>query len=167
MPTRNKTKELAALQMLSEGLAKHTNDIPSLVLGAQTLPNAEMVARVEQDIALAKATEAARVAYLEAVATERASREAHAPFLKDLKQTLRARFSSSPTQLADFGLAVFTRSTPSPETHVVAAAKARATRAARGTKGSKQRAAIHGDVSGVVVTPQRRATPSPGSSSNE
>jgi hypothetical protein len=40
-----------------------------------------------------------------------------------------------------------------------ASAKARATRAARSTKGSKQKAGINGDVTGVAITPIVSQTP--------
>ena len=50
---------------------------------------------------------------------------------------------------------------PTPETLVAAAAKAKATRVARGTKGAKQAAEVLGDVTGVVVTPVKAGAPEP------
>jgi hypothetical protein len=44
---------------------------------------------------------------------------------------------------------------------VAAVAKRAATRVARGTKGSRQKAAIHGDVTGVTVTPVVEPAPTP------
>ena len=155
MTKTNLTTQLAADQALIDGLVKHTSDIPSLVLGTQTLQNADIVSRLQQRIASAKASAAARVIYLAAVASNRALRAGQLQFVDDLKQTLRARFSTSPTTLADFDLTVHMRAKPTPTTQVAAAAKAKATRAARGTKGSKQLSEVQGDVTGVVVTPVR------------
>ncbi|HEY8042343.1 MAG TPA: hypothetical protein VIF15_21215 [Polyangiaceae bacterium] len=159
MTTTNRTIQLAADQAIVDGLTKHTSDIPSLVLGNQTLQNADIVKRVEQMIANAKAAAAARVIWLAAVATDKALRAQDRQFIDDLKQTLRARFSSDGTTLAEFGLAPRKRAKPTPKTQVAAAAKAKATREARGTKGSKQLAEVHGDVTGVVVTPVTAPAP--------
>jgi hypothetical protein len=153
MSSTNQTKQLAADQALIDGLEKHTSDIKSLVLGTQTIQNADLVSRIQALITSAKASAAARVTYLEAVASNRSARAAQLQFLKDLKQTLRARFSTSPTTLADFGLTAHTRAKPTPTTQVAAAQKAKSTRAARGTKGSKQLSEVQGNVTGVVVTP--------------
>ena len=157
--TNNQTQQLAADQKLIEGLVKHAGDIPSLVLGTQTLQNADIVSRVQQLIALAKASAAARVTLQQAVAASKAARLAQRQVVNDLKQTLRARFSTSPTLLADFGLSAHVRSRPTPKTQVAAAAKAKATRVARGTKGSKQLSQVQGDVTGVVVTPVKAGPP--------
>ncbi|HEY3819360.1 MAG TPA: hypothetical protein VGL81_19460 [Polyangiaceae bacterium] len=153
MGEKNNTELLAELQDLSNGLVKHASDIPSLVLGTQTIQNADLVGRIQQVITSKKATASAHVNYLAAVASEKGVILGQAQFLDDLKQTLRARFSTSSTTLADFGLAARTRAKPTPKTQVAAAAKVKATREARGTKGSKQLAEVQGNVTGVVVTP--------------
>ncbi len=153
MSGTNNVKELAADQSLADGLVKHASDIPSLVLGTQTLSNAAMVQRVEKRIANRKAVIAARVAWLAAIATERATRADDRQFIDDLKQTLRARFSTDPAALGDFGLAARKRTKATAKTQVAAAAKAKATRDARGTKGAKQASEIHGNVTGVAITP--------------
>jgi hypothetical protein len=161
MTDQNKTEQLAALQNLSDGLVKHASDIPELVLGTQTIKNADMVSLIGQVITSKKATASARVTYLAAVASEHTVDLAQAQFLDDLRQTLRARFSTSSTTLADFGLSARQRAKPTPQTLVAAAAKAEATRKARGTKGSKQLADVQGNVTGVVVTPVVAGAPEP------
>ena len=151
--SNNQTLQLAADQKLIDGLVKHASDIPSLVLGTKTVTNAELVSGIQQLIALTKASASARVALSTAVASSKAARLAQRPILQDLKLTLQARFSTDKTTLADFGLTPRKQGRASPKTQVAAAAKATATRAARGTKGSKELSAVHGDVTGVVVTP--------------
>ena len=55
--------------------------------------------------------------------------------------------------LADFGLSPRKVAVVSPEARVAAVAKTKATRAARHTMGAKQKKAIQGDVTGVLITP--------------
>ena len=63
--------------------------------------------------------------------------------IKSVKQTLRLMFANDIVLLATFGLAPVKEPHPKPATKVEAAAKAKATRQARGTDlGKKQRAAI-------------------------
>jgi type I site-specific restriction endonuclease len=159
--TNNRTTQLAADQALIDGLVKHASDIPSLVLGTQTITNADIVSRIQQLITSAKASAAAHVTWLAAVASDRALRAAQRQFLNDLRQTLRARFSTSPTTLDDFGLTARKAAKPKPATQVASAEKAKATRAARGTKGSKQLSTVTGDVTGVVVTPVKAGAAAP------
>jgi hypothetical protein len=154
MTTTNRTAQQAADQNLADGLTKHASDIVSLVLGTQNMTNADIGARIGARITKSKAVTAARVIYLAAVAADRAQKQEDMQFMDDLKQTLRARFSSDPKTLqGDFGLSERKRTKPAPKTQVAAAAKAKATRAKRGTKGSVQAAAITGGVTGVEITP--------------
>jgi hypothetical protein len=75
-------------------------------------------------------------------------------------QFVKTTFSNSPDVLADFGLKAKKARTPlTVEQKVAAAAKNAATRSARGTKGAKQKLAITGGVTGVVVTPVTAAKP--------
>jgi len=76
------------------------------------------------------------------------------PVEKACRGFVLAAYGSSPLQLADFG--VQPRKQPAPRTsaqNATAAAKAKATRIARGTKSRKQRLAVKGDVTGVAITP--------------
>ena len=73
--------------------------------------------------------------------------------MNDLTAFLMATFSRSPDVLAVFGLAPRKTTTPTVQVLAAAAAKREATRKARNTMGSKQRKAVKGAVTGVVVTP--------------
>ena len=76
------------------------------------------------------------------------------PLIREYTSFLRATFSSATAQLGDFGLqAPKVRQPLSTEKRAAATAKARATRAARGTTSKKQKLAVKGDVTGVIVTP--------------
>ncbi len=76
-----------------------------------------------------------------------------------MKQTLLVFYAGQVQTLTDFGLTA--RKTPvvSPETMVAAAAKAKATRAARHTLGKKQKAKITGTVVTTAPAVPPPATP--------
>jgi len=152
MTTNNRTTKQVADQKLIDGLEKHVTIVPSLFIGGQTLKNADVVQKLQQFIVTANAANSTRVTWQAAVSADRTVRAANRQFVDDLKQTLRAMFSGQMETLADFGLTVRKSATPKPGTKVTAAAKAKATRTARGTKGKKQKSVIKG-----VLAPQ--ATP--------
>jgi hypothetical protein len=80
-------------------------------------------------------------------------------FIDAFVKIVRGSFGNQPDVLADFGLEPEKAATPlTVEQKVAAAAKRKATRAARGTTGSKAKLAITGNVTGVVVTPVTTAT---------
>ena len=81
--------------------------------------------------------------------------------MRDLRTFLRATFGTAATPLADFGLTPLKAPRPlDSEQRAAATAKLRATRLARGTTSKKQKLAIKGDVTGVLVTPVSLAGPS-------
>lgn len=76
------------------------------------------------------------------------------PVEKACRGFVVAAYGNSPQQLADFG--VPPRKQPAPRTSeqkAAAAAKAKATRIAQGTKSRKQKLAVKGDLTGVAITP--------------
>jgi hypothetical protein len=85
------------------------------------------------------------------------------PLERAFKRLVLAAFANATQILADFGLqAPKARKPLTGEKRAAATAKARATRKARGTTSKKQKLAVHGDVTGVVVTPITEPhTPSP------
>jgi hypothetical protein len=88
------------------------------------------------------------------------------PVEKACRGFVLAAYGSSPQELADFG--VPPRKQPAPRTsaqNAAAAAKAKATRIARGTKSRKQKLAIKGDVTGVEIAPVTSPAASPSRSS--
>jgi hypothetical protein len=76
------------------------------------------------------------------------------PVIGALRRTLGTMYSNSPDTLAVFALKA--RKVPTPRTaaqKAATAAKAKATREARGTASKKSKAAITGNVTGVIITP--------------
>ncbi len=82
------------------------------------------------------------------------------PLLRAYKHYVLAAFVSDPQELSDFGLAPPKQRKPrTSEQNAAAAAKAKATRAARGTKSPKAKSAIKGDVTGVRIEPVTSPAP--------
>jgi hypothetical protein len=159
MPTTTSTKAvtqadtLAQLQALISGLQKQ---LPSgtftLVSTAYTTPT--LVTALQGTLTTLTALTAAHAALKVAAAAYAAEGAKMGPVILGLIQTLQAMYANAPDTLAVFGLEP--RKVPAPRTaaqKAASAAKAEATRAARGTASSKQKAAIHGNVTGVNIVP--------------
>ena len=100
--------------------------------------------------------ESARAAWQTAVQADRALEDKTKPFVAALRGSLLASFAGNIDALAKFGLLPRQKPVTTPEVKVAAAAKAKATRAARHTMGPKEKAKIKG-----TVTPTAPATSSP------
>jgi hypothetical protein len=160
--SNSKAAALARVQGLIAGAQQHFPNgtftlgnveytTASLVQELQDLPDA----MTKRDAAETAATDA-RKAVDDATAQT-------APLLRDFKRVVLAAFASTSQSLADFGLqAPKPRKPLSGEARAAATAKSRATRKARGTTSKKQKLAVKGDVTGVVVTPVTSA-PAPAS----
>ena len=132
------------LQKTIDGLKKHEGTLSSLILGGTTSSTADLVAALQFRLDAANAVDSAHAAWRAAVRADYEARAHTKVLLSDLRQTLLAAFRGSIETLADFGLVGRKPRVISPETLVVAAQKARATRAARHTMGKRQREAIEG-----------------------
>ena len=108
---------------------------------------------LRSDVDAAKATATAKIA------TETAQAPALLALMGALGSYVKATFGSSPDVLADFGLAPKARAQVTVETKAVAAAKRKATRAARHTMGPKQKKAITGVVPDPLVIPTHAPSP--------
>jgi hypothetical protein len=148
-------------QNLIDGLKKHEQTVTSLLIDGAAVTTANIIATVQRRIDVGHTTLAARAAWLAAVAAERDELSQSKSFVRNVRQAIHSAFDGSPDTLADFGLTARKVAVVSPATRVAAAAKAKATRAARHTMGSKQKKAVTGNVTGVVVTPVAEPTPAP------
>jgi len=149
----NKAGALAQLQALVAGTLKH---FPSgtFTLGNTTYTTATLVQALQGMEQALVALNAAQANARDAVTAFRDSETNVGPLLRDYKRYVLAAFSTATSQLADFGLQAPKARTPlSSEKRAAATAKLRATRKARGTTSKKQKLAIKGDVTGVIVTP--------------
>jgi hypothetical protein len=165
MPTipskQSKATALARVQALVAGTEKHFPS-GSFTLGNTTYTTASLVQALKVLEDALTAVDAAHSGTRDAVSALRAAETKVAPLLRDYRSFLRATFSTASTQLADFGLAPLKARKPlDSEQRAAATAKLRATRKARGTTSKKQKLAVKGSVTGVVVTPVTNAGPSP------
>ncbi|HEX3770124.1 MAG TPA: hypothetical protein VHV30_04635 [Polyangiaceae bacterium] len=159
--SRAQAAALAAVQALIAGTEKHFPN-GQFTIGNTAYTTASLVG-VLQDLAGAYSNVSAlRLATRDGVAALRTTEANVDPVIRGYVHFLRATFSDAAAQLGDFGVQAPKARTPlAPEQRLVATAKARATRIARGTVSKKQKLAIKGDVTGVQVTPITASRPAP------
>lgn len=143
-PTR--IKQLAMLQKMLEGLKKHEQALPSLLIQGKPFKPADLIAELQTRLDAANAVLATRATWQNAVKVDSNQRTTTKGFVSGLRQTLLVAFAGSVDALADFGLVGRKPRVVTPEKKVAAAQKAKATRAARHTMGKKQKAQIKGSV---------------------
>jgi hypothetical protein len=147
---KSRANTIDSLQKLIDGLNKHASTAPSVMLAGVTLRPSDVAAKLQALIAEFNAATTAATAWHNQVMTERNAAQQTKPLLLLVRRTLEAAYASQLDVLADFGLTPRKKTVISPQTRAAAAAKAKATRAARGSMGRKQRSAI---TAPVVVTP--------------
>jgi hypothetical protein len=158
---QNKASALARVQALMAGIQKHFPS-GSFTLGNVTYTTASLVQALQVLVDALSVVDAAQASAKDAVQALRAAETKVTPLMRDLRGFLRVTYSTAAAQLADFGLPPTPARKPlASEKRLVATAKMRATRSARGTTSQKQKLAVKGDVTGVIVTPVSHAGPSP------
>ncbi len=140
------------VQALIAGAQKHFSN-GQVTFGGATHTAASLIQAFQGLLDAFGPVDAARTSLHDGVAALHTTQENVAPLVRGFTSYLRVTYSDA-TQLGDFGLAPRKVVAPlTAEKRVVATAKAKATRAARGTTSKKQKLAIKGNVSGVLVTP--------------
>jgi len=142
--TSSKTKSTQAVlaTSLAAGALKHFPAGISMQVGGVTLTLTQIETELTGFASLRTGVDTARAALQAKLAAEEAQATAMNAFLDAFVKIVRGSFGNQPDVLADFGL--------EPEKT-----------AARGTKGSKAKLAITGNVTGVTVTPVTTATATP------
>ena len=156
--TKTKAAALAQVQAIIAGTTKHFPN-GSFTIGGTVYTAASLI-QVLQDLASAMtARSTAEAGARDALAAEHAAQTQVGPILQAYKRLVLAAFANATQTLADFGLVPPRARTPlTSEQRAARAAKARATRAARGTTSKKQKLAVKGHVTGVIVTPVTEPT---------
>jgi len=157
----NRTTQQVHVQKLIDGLNKHSQMIPSLVIGGTSLTTAAIIAILQTRLATANAAQSTRATWQNAVKADKDERVKTRGFLLALQQALLVAFGGSIDALADFGLTPRKPHVITPEKKAAAAAKAKATRAARHTLGKNQKAAIKGTVSPTAPATAAPTVPAP------
>jgi hypothetical protein len=160
MANKGKATEAARAKKLVAGTVKHLAGVTQVMLEGGTYTPAEVQARLlafatlRDDVDAAKAVEKAKIA------AEETQAPALRSFMLSYETFVKAAYGNQPDVLADFGMeAKKARAPLTVEQKAAAAAKRKATRAARHTMGTQQRKAVKGNVTGVVVTPIVEAKP--------
>jgi hypothetical protein len=160
-PNQNRIDEITADQKLIDGLNKHATTITSIVIGGAAATTKDIVATLQSRIDSAKAASSTRATWLAAVQAYQAERVKTRTYVSGLRQSLLVAFAGQVDTLADFGLTPRKPRVLTPEQKLAAAAKAKATRAARHTMGKKQKAAIKGTVATPTAPVPAAPAPTP------
>ena len=154
-PNPGKQNSVSRAEALSAGTTKHfSNAGQSLTFGGVVYTVTQVTTNLQEIVDLRTATTNAQASAKACVAAETAKLPPLLLFLAAYVAYVKATFGNAPDVLADFGLAPRKARKPlTTEQKAAAAAKAKATRAARGTKGPVAIQDITGNVIGVTVTP--------------
>jgi hypothetical protein len=161
--TSTKTKAAALAQVLAliAGTQKHFPN-GSFTIGSTTYTAASLVQVLQGLANTMAALNAAQAGAKDALATEQGAQTTVGPIVRAYRRLVLAAFANATQTLADFGVAPPKVRTPlTTEQKAAAAAKAKATRLARGTTSKKQKLTVTGNVTGVTVTPVTAPTAAP------
>jgi hypothetical protein len=157
----SKVATLARVQAIIAGTQKHFPS-GSFTLGNVAFTTASLVQLFQTLADAIAAVNTAQAGAKSAVAAMRAVHSNVNPVLAEFTKWLRASFGTATSTLADFGLEPPKARTPmTAEAKTAAVAKRAATRAARGTTSKKQKLAVKGNVTGIIVTPVTSPAASP------
>jgi hypothetical protein len=157
---QGKSTVVALAEQLIAGTGKHFTNVTQVMLVGGSFTPAEVTSKLTQIVTLRTGVDSARASTQAKLATEKTDMPALRTFMDAYVSHVKAAFGSLPDVLADFGLHPKKAQTPlTVEAKAAAAAKRKATRAARNTMGSKQKLAVKGDVVGITVTPVTATAP--------
>jgi hypothetical protein len=157
MANVNRTNTQAHDAQVIAGIGKHLQTVSSLPLLGSTYTPAALVKLVQSRIDSANGSIATKATWHSTVVEDKALNAKLTPVIRALRQYVINVFGEASPVLADFGFTASKRATRTPEEKAAAAAKAKATRAARHTMGKKQKK----DVKGTVPTTAPATSPSP------
>jgi hypothetical protein len=159
----NAQQQQAADQALIDGFTKHAATIPaSLLIAGSLVPTATVITTLQTRIAARAATVLGKAAYQALVKTDQGERASSKGLVSGARQAILLMFAGQIAALADFALKPRKVPAPlTPEQLLARAAKAKATRAARHTMGSVQKAQITGATPQGATAPVTPPAPAP------
>jgi hypothetical protein len=159
--SRSKAAALAFVQALIAGTKLHLPN-GQFTLGGTAFTSTTLLQFLQGLVDALSAAIAEQARATDVLAASRAMEAKVAPVIRDFRRLVLATFPGATQTLADFGLTPPKAPTPrTTETNAAAKAKAKATREARGTVGSRKRLAVKGNVTGVLVTSVTAPEPAP------
>jgi len=148
------------LALIAGLLADYQPD-DEFLLKAGTMTRDQLIAEFQKFVASAETTKSSYQVWRGDVQAERVVEQTVAPMRAGVKSVLEGRFGKSGTELTRYGFTPAKVVVKSPLVKTTAAVKAKATREARGTKGSVQKKLVTGNVTGVIITPVTTGTATP------
>jgi len=151
---KGKSNKAALATKLIAGTKAHFANVAQLTFNSATYTPAQIIAAFQLIIDLRQAVEDAKAATATKVAAETSQIVGPYEILNAYVTFVKATFAKSPDVLAEFGIKKkASAKAPTVAAKAAAIAKRDSTRAKRNTMGSKQKRAVKGTVTGVVVTP--------------
>lgn len=150
------------LRKVIAGATKNLQANATFTLAGASYTVATLSQLCQKDIAAADAATQAKAAWIASVQTERNENAAIAPVLRAFKAYIMSLYGDTQTAaetLADFGYTPRKPRSKDVTTKAAAASKAKATRKARGTLGSKQKQAITGATAPAETPPPATTAP--------
>jgi hypothetical protein len=147
-----KTTVVALAQQLIAGTAK-LDATKSIPLAGHDYTPAELTTALNRVVTLRESVDTAKAATKDPLAAEKAEMPALRALMSALIAYAKVVFRDQPTLLEAFGIHPKVRTPLTVEQKAAAAAKRKATRAARNTMGPVAKKAVKGNVVGVTVTP--------------
>ncbi len=156
-----RVKRIAADQAMIAGVKQFLSQIATLPVGATNMTPANIVKTLQERITAAQAALTADAAFTAAVKADKDEQASTKAFLSALRRIVVGMFQEAPDTLAVFGVKAPKARTTTVAKKAAAAAKNKATRAARGTVGKKKKLAIKGTVPAGNGAAPAPATPAP------
>ena len=146
----------AQYQSVISGLLAFYAATDTFLMKSGTYTRDELVTKFQTLVAALESTKGLYQQWRQGIQAERALELEVAPLRLGVRAIAQTRFGKDGTQLLQFGFPPAKAQVHTPASRVLAAAKARATREARGTLSKKEKAKLKGTVSTVTV-----GTPAP------
>ncbi len=143
--SQTKVTQLASFQQMVAGLLKHFTG-QSLVFNGATYKVDDLVATLNNLGPQITAADNANVTWKQLLSVANKAKSGFAPTLKALRRYLQGVFGIDSQQLLDFGITPELPPVKTAQVKAGAVVKSAATRVARHTMGSRQKAEIHGSV---------------------
>ncbi len=155
----NKRERMSRNDMIAAGLEKHC---PKAVIlnDGQSVKAADAMKMLKEASNAEKKATASRAQFLADVEAARAAESKVKAIIPAIKNLVSGSFGKKSPVMAEFGFGPEANKVTA-EVRFEAVEKLRATRAARGTMGSRQKAAIHGSVETAAPAPSQPAVTTP------
>jgi hypothetical protein len=151
--TQSKGQVVSVARQLIAGTGKHLATGTQASFAGGTFTPDQIANELQSIVDLRTDVSAAQASARAKVAAETARMPSLRTFMSAYLAFIKVTYGTSPDVLADFGIHPKARVPLTVEAKALAVARRKATRAARHTMGAKQRLAVKGDVTGIVLTP--------------